>query len=155
LHDVARCRSARIAHGARRALAGTASDVRAQCHRLCLYAAFRRVTEGSEVRDGLPKAITPASRGAQRSSPNDSRNGSNRRALTALLEPWVNGSRDWRFPGEAPVATPTKRRAAPASSKPTAHNGSGVPCSAVSPAAAHGAPGEQNPLPDGPPTIHM
>ena len=107
----------------------TASDVRAQCHRLCLYAAFRRVIEGSEVRDGLPKAVTPSPRGAQRSSPNDSRNGSNRRALTALLEPWVNGSRDGRFPGEAPVATPNKRRAAPAGSKPTAHNGSGVPCS--------------------------
>src|SRR2546422_9942850 len=71
------------------------------------------------------KAITPSSRGAQRSSPNDSRNGSNSRALTALLESWVNDSRDGRFPGEAPVATPTKRRATPASSKPTAHNGSG------------------------------
>jgi hypothetical protein len=39
----------------------TASDVRAQCHRLCLYAAFRRVIEGSEVRDGLLKPITPIS----------------------------------------------------------------------------------------------
>ena len=139
---------ARIAHRARRYWRVTASDVRAQCHRLCLYAAFRRVTEGSELRDGLLKAITPRPRGAQRSSPNDSRNGSNRRALTALLESWVNDSRDWRFPGEAPVATPTKRRAAPASSKPTAHNGSGVPCSAVPPAAAIGAPGEQKHLPD-------
>ena len=33
-----------------------------------------------------------------------------------------------QFPGNA-IATPSKRRAAPASSKPTAHNGSGVPCS--------------------------
>jgi len=50
----------------------------------------------------------------------DQTDGSNRRASPALLEPWVNGSRDRRFPGEAPVATPTKRRAAPPSSKPTA-----------------------------------
>jgi hypothetical protein len=33
----------------------------AQCHRLCIYAAFRRVIEGSEVRDGLLKPITPIS----------------------------------------------------------------------------------------------
>ena len=59
-----------------------------------LSRAFLRVTKGSNPRDGLSKAITPSPRGAQRSSPNDSRKGSNSRALTALLESWVNDSRD-------------------------------------------------------------
>jgi hypothetical protein len=48
--------------------------------------------EGSEPRDGLFKAITPSPPGAQRTSPNDSRNGSMRRASTALRESWVNDS---------------------------------------------------------------
>ena len=89
----------RIALRARRPLAGvTASDVRAHRHRLCVYAASRRVIEGSEPRDGHWKAITPSPRGAQRASPNDSRKGSNSRALTALLESWVNDSCDWAVP---------------------------------------------------------
>src|ERR1700681_2530368 len=46
------------------------------------------------------KAITSSPRGAQRSSPNDSRKGSNSRALTALLESWVNDSRDSASPGQ-------------------------------------------------------
>ena len=46
------------------------------------------------------------------------------------------------------IATPSKRRAALASSKPTAHNGSGVPCSEVSPRGRYGATGEQKHLPD-------
>ena len=83
-----------------RVVTGTASDVRAQWPRRCIYAAFRRVTEGSNPRDGLLKAITPSPLGAQRSSPNDSRKGSNSRALTALLESWVNDSRDWAVPQE-------------------------------------------------------
>src|SRR5437588_13131254 len=53
-------------------------------------------------------------------------------------------------PGKRQSRRQSKRRAAPASSKPAAHNGSGVPCSAVSPAAATGAPGEQKHLPDRP-----
>ena len=48
------------------------------------------------------EAATPALQEVQRLSPNDPRNGSNIRALTALRESWVNDSRDWRFPGEAP-----------------------------------------------------
>src|SRR5439155_4320571 len=44
--------------------------------------------------------------GGQRPSPNDSRKGSTRRALTALLESWVNGSRDWPIP----TGTPSRRR---------------------------------------------
>ena len=65
-----------------------------------LSRAFLRVTKGSNPRDGLLKAITPSPRGAQRSSPNDSRKGSNSRALTALLESWVNDSRDSASPGK-------------------------------------------------------
>jgi hypothetical protein len=53
-------------------------------HRLCIYAASRRVIEGSEPRDGLLTAITPSPRRAQRAAPNDSRNGSQARALTVL-----------------------------------------------------------------------
>src|SRR6202011_5862361 len=56
----------------------------------------------------------------------DSRNGSNLRALTALLESWVNDSRDKALPRGSAVATPSKRRAALAISKPTARNGGGV-----------------------------
>ena len=41
-----------------------------------------------------------ALQGVQRSSPNDSRKGSNSRALTALLESWVNDSRDSASPGK-------------------------------------------------------
>src|ERR1700730_14636015 len=78
----------------------TASDVRAQWPRRCIYAAFRRVTEDSNPRDGLFEAATPALQGVQRLSPNDSRKGSNSRALTALLESWVNDSRDCGSPGE-------------------------------------------------------
>src|SRR6202049_18738 len=58
------------------------------------------MTKGRNPRDGLLKAITPSPRGAQRSSPNDSRKGSNSRALTALLESWVNDSRDSASPGK-------------------------------------------------------
>jgi hypothetical protein len=65
-----------------------------------LSRAFLRVTKRSNPRDGLFKAITPSPRGAQRSSPNDSRKGSNSRALTALLESWVNDSRDSASPGK-------------------------------------------------------
>src|SRR5207302_1870081 len=59
-----------------------------------LSSGFLRMTKARNPRDGLLKAITPSPRGAQRSSPNDSRKGSNSRALTALLESWVNDSRD-------------------------------------------------------------
>lgn len=55
-----------------------------------LSRASRQVTAGSNPRDGLgasPSRLLP--RRVQRSSPNDSRNGSNSRALTALLESWV------------------------------------------------------------------
>src|ERR1700694_4163200 len=46
------------------------------------------------------EAATPALQGVQRLSPNDSRKGSNSRALTALLESWVNDSRDSASPGK-------------------------------------------------------
>ena len=46
------------------------------------------------------EAATPALQGVQRPSPNDSRNGSKLRALTALVESWVNDSRDSASPGK-------------------------------------------------------
>src|SRR6266516_3032406 len=76
---------------------------------------------------GRPSRLVP--RRVQRPSPNDPRNGSKGRALTALLESWVNDSRGSALPRGSAVATPSKRRAALASSTTTAHNGSGVPCS--------------------------
>ena len=134
-HDVACSRSARThAHRARRYWRGvTASDVRAQWQRLCVRAAFRRVIEGSRnhvMASGRPSRLS-AARKRNAPLPNDSRNGSNRRALTALLESWVNDSRDQALPRGSAIAMPSKRRAAPASSTSTAHNGSGVPCSGV------------------------
>jgi pimeloyl-ACP methyl ester carboxylesterase len=60
-----------------------------------LASAGYRVTAGSNPGDGLLEGpLTPALQGAQRPAPNDSRKGSNSRALTALLESWVNDSRD-------------------------------------------------------------
>ena len=61
-------------------------------------------------------------------SPNDSRNGSMRRALTALLESWVNDSRDGRFCRIA-LATPQGAVRRWRAAKTSARNGSGVPCS--------------------------
>ena len=84
---------------ARRPLA-TASDVRAHPQRRAICAAFRQVMVDSNPRDGLFEAATPALHEVQRLSPNDSRNGSNIRALTALLESWVNDSRDCASPGK-------------------------------------------------------
>src|SRR5450432_377370 len=71
-----------------------------------LSSGFLRMTKARNPRDGLLQAITPSPRGAQRSSPNDSRKGSNSRALTALLESWVNDSRDWAVP----TGTSSRRR---------------------------------------------
>src|SRR5579862_657082 len=68
------------------------------------------------------RPCTSALQGVQRSSPNDSHNGSKLRALTALPESWVNDSREGSSDRNA-VATPTRRRAAPARTKATAHNG--------------------------------
>jgi hypothetical protein len=57
------------------------------------------------------EAATPALQGVQRLSPNDPRNGSMRRALTALLESWVNDSRDSALPRGSAIATPNRRPA--------------------------------------------
>ena len=72
------------------------------------------------------RSSTPALQGVQRLSPNDSRNGSNSRALTALLESWVNDSRGSRSPGGARSATPRKRVRRRAKSQTNCTNG-GVP----------------------------
>lgn len=69
------------------------------------------------------ESITSSPRRAQRSSPNDSRNGSQSRALTALLESWVNDSRDARFPGEAPSRGQESAVRRRAGSTTTARNG--------------------------------
>src|SRR3984893_14174648 len=121
----------------------TASDVRAQWPRRCIYSAFRRVTEDSNPRDGLFEAATPALQGVQRLSPNDSRNGSNIRALTALLESWVNDSRDGVLPGERSIATPTKRvRRRRAANQPHKTGGC-LPLLASTTGVATALPGEQ------------
>ena len=75
-----------------------------------LSSGFLRMTKARNPRDGLLKAITPSPRVAQRSSPNDSRKGSNSRALTAFRESWVNDSRDQALPRGSAIATPSKRR---------------------------------------------
>src|SRR5438105_10700942 len=72
------------------------------------------------------QAITSRTAWAQCPSPNDPRNGSNRRALTVLRESWVNDSCGCASGSTA--ATPPKRRAALASCESTAHNRSGVRC---------------------------
>ena len=81
-----------------------------------LSSGLLRMTKARNPRDGLLKAITPFPRGAQRSSPNDSRKGSKLRALTALRQSWVNDSRDQRSLGGAQsrrrVSAVRRRRAA-------------------------------------------
>jgi hypothetical protein len=46
------------------------------------------------------RPLTPALQEVQRLSPNDPRNGSKFRALTALRESWVNDSRESASPGK-------------------------------------------------------
>jgi hypothetical protein len=108
-----------------------------------LSSGFLRMTKARNPRDGLSKAITPSPRGAQRSSPNDSRKGSNSRALTALLESWVNDSRDKALPRGSAIATPSKRRVALAISKPTTRNGGVSSVLASTTGAATAPSGEQ------------
>src|SRR5216683_3700064 len=93
------------------------------------------------------EAITPSPRGAQRSSPNDSRKGSNSRALTALLESWVNDSRDWAVP----TGTPSRANKAPCGAGEQHNNCTQrewCPVLRVPPVAAIGARGEQKHLPE-------
>ena len=128
----------------------TASDGRAHSDRLCIYAAFRRVIDGSNPRDGLlERPATPALQEVQCLSPNDSRKGSNSRALTALLESWVNDSRDKRSPGGAQsrrrVSAVQRWRAAD-----QLHKTGVVPRAQFNPRGRYGATGEQKHLPDMP-----
>jgi len=107
---------------------------------------FLRVTDSSAFRDGLSShhiSYRDARNAHRRLIPV---NGSIRRALTALLEPWINGSCGCASGSTA--ATPTKRRAALASRESTAHNRSGVRWSAAPPAVAIGIAGDQKHLPD-------
>lgn len=90
----------------------------------------------------------PSTRGAQRSSPNDSRNGSTRRALTAPLEPWVNGSRDGGFPREARSRRQRRRCAALAKEMKQPHETGVVSRARFSSCRRYGAAGEQKHLPD-------
>src|ERR1700693_4695631 len=109
-----------------------------------MQASVLRVTKGSNPRDGLSRGRHVLYRdGAQPLSPNDSRNGSMRRALTVLLESWVNDSRDKALPRGSAIATPSKRRAAPASNKPIARNGGVSSVARIYHWSRYGAPGEQ------------
>src|SRR3984893_6256098 len=106
------------------------------------------MTKARNPRDGLLKAITPSPQGVQRSPPNDSRKGSNSRALTALLESWVNDSRDLSAP---PGERNRDAEQAPCSAGEQQSNCTQrewCPVLRVPPAAATGAPGEQKHLPD-------
>ena len=107
----------------------TASDVRASLA-VRQVSGVSRVTQRSNPRDGLcgrdsrlsPTGATPVA--------TDPPNGSSHAPASAPRESWV---KDFRagFPSGTP-REPTKRRAAPASSKATARTGCGVPCSQLS-----------------------
>src|SRR5450755_1441568 len=71
-----------------------------------------------------------------------------RRALTALLESWVNDSRDEALPRGSAVATPSKRRAGAGEKHNNRTQREWCPVLRVPPAAATGALGEQKHLPD-------
>ena len=114
-----------------------------------LSSGLLRMTKARNPRDGLLKAITPFPRGAQRSSPNDSRKGSKLRALTALRESWVNDSRDQRSLGGAQsrrrVSAVRRRRAA----KQPHKTGGCLPLLAASAGVATALPASSNTYPKG------
>ena len=113
-----------------------------------LSTGFLRMTKARNPRDGLSRGRHVFCRdGAQRPSPNDSRNGSMRRALTVLLESWVNDSRDKALPRGAQsrrrVSAVRRWRAIQ-----TPHTTGVVSRAQSSPCGRYGASGEQKHLPD-------
>ena len=71
-----------------------------------------------------------------------------RRALTAPLEPWVNGSRDCGFPRGSAIATPTKALCGAGEEVKQPHETGVVSRARYSSCRRYGAAGEQKHLPD-------